>query len=52
MSGIAYMVIEDDDLARSIGAPNFTLLFEAGRRTIRWRGKRFNVHAMRCVGLA
>ena len=39
----AYLVIEDEDLQASEAVPSMPLYAIKVRRTVRWRGKRFNL---------
>ena len=45
------MVIHDDDLSEGGPMPNLALVFGPARRTIRWRGRTFNLPSSRIIGI-
>lgn len=51
MNGLAYMVIRDDDLGEDDAMPNLALVFGPARRTVRWRGRTFNLPSSRFIGI-
>lgn len=48
---VVYMVVRNDSLAQSNHIPSLDLCFGPRRRTINWRGRKFNVPTFRLVRL-
>lgn len=51
MRGLAYLVIEDDDITADVRPPSFTFIFGPVRYTRKWRGKKFNILGSRVIGV-
>jgi hypothetical protein len=51
MRGLAYIVIEDDDITDGARPLNYTFTFGPARYTRKWRGKRFNIRGSRIIGV-
>jgi hypothetical protein len=49
---VVYIVVSEDDITAGKAAPPLLVEFGPGRRTIKWRGRSFNVAAARVVGIA
>ena len=48
--GVAYIVISEDDITAGT-VPPVLLKLAPGRRTVKWRGRSFNLAAARVVGI-
>lgn len=49
--GTVYMVVRDDDIGAKPVVPAWTIDFGPKRRTLKWRGRKFNVPTFRVVGV-